>query len=103
MGKQPVSAVESLRKASKGLMMPSESEAPFQAFQIDDGEATPDRLRKLAGAPKGAAVEEDTLDNLFGTVPNEDRAKFQKLRQALAGVLSGIKVYKVGDEAEREV
>jgi hypothetical protein len=42
-----------------------------------------------------------TLDDLFATVPNEDKAKFQKLRQAIEQQLSGVKVYKVGDESER--
>jgi hypothetical protein len=36
-------------------------------------------------------------------VPPEDKAKFDKLAQALQEQLSGIKVYKVGDEAEKEV
>jgi hypothetical protein len=43
------------------------------------------------------------LDDLFATVPTEDKAKFQKLRQAIQEQLSGVKVYKVGDEAERDV
>jgi hypothetical protein len=104
MKKQPSAAVEALRQASKGLMMPSESDAPFEAFQLESGpEPTPDRLRKLAHAPKDAAVEEDTLDNLFATVPSEGKSKFQKLRQAIQGQLSGVKAYKVGDEAERQV
>jgi hypothetical protein len=64
-------------------------------------ELTPDRLRKLAHAPKGAAVEEDSLDELLGQVPSEDRAKFQKLRQVIQEHLSGVKVYRVGDEPER--
>jgi hypothetical protein len=36
-------------------------------------------------------------------VPSEDRAKFDKLAQALQQLLTGIKVYKIGDEAEKEV
>jgi hypothetical protein len=96
--------VESLRKASQGLLMPSESDAPFEAFQWDDpGELTPDRLRKLARAPKGATVEEDSLDDILGQVPDEDRAKFQNLGQAIQEQLSGVKVYRVGDEPEKAV
>ena len=48
-------------------------------------------------------MEELTLDELFQTVPSEDQPKFQKLADALKQHLSSIKVYKVGDEAEREV
>ena len=84
--------------------MPSETDAPFEAFAWDDiGDLTPDRLLQLAGQPKGTAVEESSLDDLFATVPSEDKGKFQKLRQAIEEQLSGVKVYKVGDEAEREV
>jgi hypothetical protein len=103
MKKQQSPAVEALKQASKGLMMPSESDAPFEAFQMESGEPTPDRLRKLAHVPTDAAVEEDNLDNLLATVPTEDKSKFQKLRQALQSQLSGVKVFKVGDEAERQV
>jgi hypothetical protein len=48
-------------------------------------------------------VEETSLDDLFATVPSEDKGKFQKLRQAILEHLSGVKVFKVGDEAERRV
>jgi hypothetical protein len=102
MKKHP--AVEALEKASKGLEMPSESDAPFQAFLWNDGgEITPERLPQLAHLPKGAAVEEDTLDGLFRTVPAEDRGKFQKLRQAIQEQLSGVKVFRVGEESEKTV
>jgi hypothetical protein len=80
MKKQQSSAVEALKQASKGLMMPSESDAPFEAFQMESGEPTPDRLRKLAHVPTDAAVEEDNLDNLLATVATEDKSKFQKRR-----------------------
>ena len=103
MKKHPT--VAALETASKGLLFPSESEAPFQAFLWQDGGAkfSPSRLRELTDASEGAAVEELTLDELFQTVPSEDQPKFQKLADALKQQLSSIKVYKVGDEAEREV
>ncbi|HZY85569.1 MAG TPA: nuclease A inhibitor family protein, partial [Gemmataceae bacterium] len=64
---------------------------------------TPDRVRELAGAAKGESVEQTSLDELFATVPAEDRPQFDKLAAAIKGQLSGVKVYKVGDEAERQV
>jgi hypothetical protein len=104
MKKPPSPAVDALKKASRGLRMPSESDAPFQVFTWgDQGELTPDRLRQLAHEFKGTEVEEETLDGLFATVPSELKTSFQKLRQEIEGQLSGIKVYKVGDEAERNV
>jgi hypothetical protein len=102
MAKQPNAAMEALWQASKGLMMPSETDAPFEVIRLE-GEPTPDVLRKLARVRKNATVEETTLDNLFLIVPSEDKAKFQKLRQAIESQLSGVKVYKVGDQAERQV
>jgi hypothetical protein len=97
-------AVEALKKAARGLRMPSETDAPFEAFAWGEtGEVTPDRLIQLAGQPKGTTVEANSLDDLFSTVPDEDKNKFQKLQQAIQKQLSGVKVFKVGDEAERQV
>lgn len=103
MKKHP--AVDALEKASKGLLFPSESEAPLKAFlwKGTGDNLTPDRVRELAGAAKGESVEQTSLDELFATVPAEDRPQFDKLAAAIKGQLSGVKVYKVGDEAERQV
>jgi hypothetical protein len=68
----------------------------------DPGELTPDHLRTLAHAPKGAAVEEDSLDVVLGQVPSEDRAKFQRLRQVsstpevAAAAPGGVHLGKIG-------
>src|SRR5437763_17152312 len=97
-------AVEALQKASKGLQFTSETEAGFEPFLWEGGDKlTRQRLLGLAGAEKGTAVEEDTLDRFFHAVPPEDKAKFDKLAKALQEQLSGIKVYKVGDEPEKAV
>jgi hypothetical protein len=60
-------------------------------------------LLELAGAERGTSVEQTTLASFFRVVPSEDKAKFDKLAQVLQQLLTGIKVYKVGDEAEKEV
>src|SRR5205809_4278036 len=100
--KQPV--VEALQKASKGLQFTSETEAGFEPFLWQDGDKlTEDHLLDLAGAEKGTAVEEESLDRFFHAVPPEDKAKFDKLAKALREQLSDIKVYKVGDEPEKQV
>jgi hypothetical protein len=100
--KHPV--VEALQKASKGLQFTSETEAGFEPFLWQDGDKlTRQRLLELAGAEKGTAVEEDTLERFFHGVPPEDKAKFDKLAKALQGQLSDIEVYKVGDEPEKDV
>ena len=97
-------AVDALAKASKGLLFPSETDAPLGPFLWEGGDKlTEDRVRQLAGAPKGAAIEETTLDDLLATVPEEDRPQFDNLAAAIKQQLSGVKVYKVGDEPERQV
>jgi hypothetical protein len=67
------------------------------------GNLTKDRIHELAGADEGETVEELSLDDLLRTVPSEDRAKFDKLAAAVKQQLSGVKVYKVGDEPEKDV
>jgi hypothetical protein len=69
----------------------------------DAGDLTPDRLRQKAHASTAATVEEGGLDDLLGAVPQEDEARFAKLRQSIQEQLSGVKVYTVGDEPERQV
>jgi histidine triad (HIT) family protein len=98
-------AVEALRKASKGLLFPSETDAPLGPFLWENAgdKLTKGRVSQLAGAPKGAAVEETTLDDLLATVPEEDRPQFDKLAAAIKQQISGVKVYKVGDEPEKQV
>ena len=88
MKKDPV--LDALQKASKGLRYTSETDAPLQAFVWKE-------RKELTGA------EEKTLDGFFRAVPSEDKAKFQKLAQVLREQLSAVKVYKVGEEAEKEV
>jgi hypothetical protein len=93
-----------LQQASKGLQFTSESESPLEPIVWDDGGAlTKKKLLDKAGAEDGTAVEEETLDYFFRAVPPEDKAQFDKLAQVLKGQLSGVKVYKVGDEAEKQV
>jgi hypothetical protein len=98
-------AVEALRQASLGLLFPSESEAPLEPFLWGPaaGPPTADRVRLLARAGEDEAVEETTLDALLHTVPSEDRPKFDKLAAVIRQELSGVKVYKVGDEPEKQV
>src|ERR1700757_3183070 len=97
--------VDALAKASKGLLFPSETDAPLGPFLWENAgdKLSKDRVRQLAGAPQGGGVEEMTWDDLLSTVPEEDRPQFDKLAAAIKGQLSGVKVYKVGDEPEKQV
>ena len=77
--KDPV--LDALKQASKGLLFPSESEAPLEPFAWKDGGAlTHERLLELAGAEEGTSVKETDLAALLRTVPPEDKAKFVSVR-----------------------
>jgi hypothetical protein len=95
---------EALKKAAKGLQYTSETEAKLEPFLWEDGDKlTDDRLLNLAGEEEGTAVEQESLDDFFHAVPLKDKEPFQKLAKVLQEQLSGVKVYKVGDEAEKQV
>jgi len=53
----------------------------------------------LALAVIGPAI--GAIDDFLHVVPPEDRQKFDKLAKPVDEQLSGVKVYKVGDEAEK--
>ena len=96
--------LSALQDAVKGLLYVSETEAALEPFVWDEaGDIRRDRLLARASAAKGTAVEESTLDNLFRTVPSEDRPKFDRLAKVFEKELAGVKVYKIGDEAEKLV
>ena len=96
--------LDALKKASKDLQFISETESDLEPFVWKDGgDLTQDRLLELAGVEKGTPVEEMTLESFFHVVPSEDKAKFDKLAKVLKEQLTGVKVYKVGDEPEKDV
>jgi hypothetical protein len=102
MKKDPV--LDALTRASKGLLFPSETDAKLKPFAWKNGDKlTPDRVLQLAGAEEGTAVEQVTLPILLQAVPKEDQPQFQALQKVLAAQLTGVTVYKVGDEAEKQV
>jgi histidine triad (HIT) family protein len=97
----PDAVLAALQQAARGLKYTSETEAPLEPFLWNDGAAlTPKHLQELSGV--AGAVEEETLDDFLHAVPPEDKAKFEKLAAVLREQLSGIKVFKIGDEAEKQ-
>lgn len=102
MAKHP--AVAALAKAAKGLLFPSETEAPLEPFLWPgDAPLTAARLLELSGTEAGTPVAEVSLATLFRTIPKEDRSSFERVQAALDEQLSAVKVYKVGAEAEKQV
>src|SRR4051812_9244379 len=101
MAKEKDPVLDALKKASKGLVYTSETDALLEPFAWEGGRLTAARVRELAGAAKGAAVEQVSLADFFAAVPDEDREKLQDLTRALQEQLSGVKVYKLGSEPEK--
>jgi Nuclease A inhibitor-like protein len=96
-------AVQALKQAAKGLTFVSETDAKLEPFLWEGGgELDEKRIRELAGAEADAAVESMSVADFFRAVPPENRAKFDKLVNVLQEQLSCVKVYKVGDEAEKQ-
>lgn len=99
--------IETLLKATDGLLMPSESEYPFQAFHWSgENELTNQKLLELTSHPADSPVETVALDYLFRNVAHEKEwhdevqkanvSKFQNLVSTLGKNLTDIKVYRVG-------
>ncbi len=98
-----------LAKASSGLLMPSETDAPFEpiAWGPTSGALDEAAVRKLAGAPSGAPVETTTLDDLFRDAAQpktwqdaQEKAqakRFQDLAHLLKSSLTDLRVYRVGE------
>src|SRR5262249_29721431 len=81
----------------------SETEDKLEPFVWEGGgtKLTDKGLLELAGEEEGTAVEQESLDTFFHAVPPEDKEKFDQLAKVLNEQMSGVKVYKVGDEAEK--
>jgi hypothetical protein len=92
------SVLKELQAAAKGLLWPSETDAPIEAFAWPGGSGPPDEaaLRANAQIEEDALIEQITLAQLTKTIPKESRADFKPLLDAL-GKLKGTTVFKVGE------
>ena len=91
-------ALKELTAASKGLLFPSESDAPIEPFVWPGGSGPPDEavLRANAEIEDDAPVGQITLARLARRIPSESREDFKPLFDAL-GRLSGTTVFMVGE------
>ena len=101
-------AFTALTKASKGLLYPSETDAPFEvyAWKNAGGALGPAKLLTLAEQDPARPVEVTTVDEFFAPLiaekdwhGREEKAlvqKFKELRQAIDANLIDPKVYRVG-------
>lgn len=100
-------SLDALTAAAAGLLMPSESDYPFEPFTwVGPGPLTPEALVVFLGLPPGTPVETRTLERQFAALTRErdswdeaecsTRARFAALQAAFEAQLGDIVVYRVG-------
>ena len=97
---------EILTQASQGVLMPSESEYPFEVFTWNTVELTPEKILELTHYPPATLIEEVELDYFFRNVAGEkdwhdkiqkeNVAKFKNLVQVIKDNLAEFRVYRIG-------
>ena len=97
-----------LKDASSGLVMPSESDYPFEPFLWSDAKEslTPEKILELTNHPQNSPVETVDLPYLFRNLAQEQEwhdeqqkenvGKYRKLLEVLESNLSDIQVFRVG-------
>jgi hypothetical protein len=86
--------LDELKKATEGLLYPSEDDSPLEPFVWEDAENAVAEVRRLAGEPAGRSCLAVSIDEFFGQL---DEAKgFPELHQTLKEILSDMKVYRFG-------
>ena len=97
----PNDAISALRKATKGLLYMSETDAPFEPFVWDAGEGPLDAewVLRLGKHEPGTRVEELGLDEFLGAYAegdDPDAGKYQNLLKVIKKNLDDVRVFKVG-------
>ena len=93
----PDDELKPLTDASRGLLYPSESDAPFDAFRwpAKTAASAKDAVAAQAKAPR--KVEQMSLDDFFaGVEGSDDQARFKQLRVTLEKTLKDPKVIRLG-------
>lgn len=98
----PNAVPAALQEAAKGLLYPSDADAPFEAFSWGKaaGNLDAEKVRRLAGADAKAPVKERTPADFFKNLTEddaEDADKFKNLQKVVGDQLSGVKVFRFGD------
>jgi Nuclease A inhibitor-like protein len=101
--------LDTLGKATFGLLFPSESDAPFTPYRFpgkEGEEPTAAALLEAEGLPSTTPVETITLDELFDpfveegpSAPPEDLAEAKRYRdlvKLLSSELTEVRVHRVG-------
>ena len=90
--------IEHLRRASAGLLYPSESDCPFEVFVWEEPELTPQHVAAHSGKDKDQKVEEVSIGAFFDELAETQEAqRFHELRRVIESHLRDVKVFRVGD------
>lgn len=87
-------APAALTRATKGLLFPSETDAPFEPFVWGKADNSAAAVRRLAGQSSSAECQEQSLDEFLGDLLGEK--EFQALRAAVEKTLGDPRVYRFG-------
>jgi len=88
--------LSALKKATEGVLYPSESDEPFEVFIWTDVELQPAEVIR-SHVKKGIKVQEQPLEQFFADLQQSDDApKFNELRRVLESSLRGAKVFRAG-------
>ncbi len=101
----PSTALTARQPASAGLLYPSDSDEPFEAFCWGkaNGNLSPAVVQKFAAA-KGSMKQvalADFFKNLI-SADNDDAEKYKALLKVVNEQLSGVKVFRFGN-VEKEI
>jgi hypothetical protein len=97
--KMAESELDDLKKASDGLLYPSDSDEPFDPFEwkISAPAITAQQVAAQAGKAN-EKIEEVSLDQFFGELSDSSDAKrFDDLKTAIKSHLSNARVFRVGE------
>jgi hypothetical protein len=101
--------VTALKRATAGLTYPSETDSRWTAFSWPDATGTPtaDEICRRGHHKPGVRVQEIALDDLFaplvqdqvwyGDGENAAAAKNRTLLDAIKGILTNTKVFRIGE------
>jgi hypothetical protein len=99
LGQKIEPLMQSIEEATAGLLFPSESDFPIEAYRFGEEEPTPAAVLRARGSSPETPVEETTADSFFeGLVEGDDdgASRFRALLDLLQRELTHLRVYRVG-------
>ncbi|MDC3961620.1 nuclease A inhibitor family protein [Polyangium jinanense] len=99
LGQNVEPLMQAIGEAAAGLLFPSESDFPIEAYRFGEAEPAPAAVLRARGLPPDTPVEEVSVASFFeGLVEGDDdgAARFRALVDLLQRELSDLRVYRVG-------